>query len=110
MFFYDILATLSWDHDRWRWIEGYRFLNYTSKFGRNLVINIVSGKTKASDKWQGYLPCNYKFYWSQVWDPARFGNEAEFMWSMWHKVVVVNEWRAHIAPLPSAMCVLSSKH
>ena len=40
---------------------------------------------------------NYKFYGSQVWDPAHSDKEATFLWSIWHKVVTVNEWRACIA-------------
>lgn len=38
---------------------------------------------------------NYKFYWSQVWDTLRVCKEATFMWSIWHKVVAVSEWKAH---------------
>ena len=52
-----------------------------------------------ADKCQGYIPRNYKFYWSQVWDPLRLGKEANFTWSIWHKVVAVNEWRAQIASI-----------
>ena len=27
------------------------------------------GNTRAVDKWQGYVPGNYEFYWSQLWEP-----------------------------------------
>ena len=67
---------------------------------------------KVADKWQGYLPANYSVYWSQVWDPAHFGKEATFMWCIWYKAVIVNEWRACSAPVSiSKQCVfLPSQH
>ena len=50
------------------------------------------------DKWQGYLPGYYcRFYWSQVLDLLQSEKEVMFMWLVWHKDVVVNEWRARIA-------------
>lgn len=50
IFFYGKMATLSEDYDRWRWIEGYRFLNYTMKFGRDPNIIMTLGTTCAVDK------------------------------------------------------------
>jgi hypothetical protein len=106
IFFYGKLATLGWDPDRWRWIDGGYFLDYTIKAGREAISNRNPGSTRARDKWQGYLPSNYRFFWSQVWDPLRSGKEAAFMWSIWHKAVAVNEWRARIAPASiSRQCV-----
>ena len=29
-YFYGETATLSWDPDRWRWVDGYHYLNYTT--------------------------------------------------------------------------------
>ena len=97
-FFYGKIVTLRWDPDRWRWADGSRFLNYTTKMGRDSVINRIPGGRRAAEKWQGYLPSNYRFKWSQVWDPLRSGKEAAFIWSIWHRTVAVNEWRARIAP------------
>ena len=77
--FYGKLATLEWDPDRWRWSDEGRFLEYTTKDGRMAITNRNPGSTHAMDKWQGYLPGNYKFYWSQVWDPLRSGKEAAFI-------------------------------
>ena len=106
VFFYGKLATLGWDPDRWRWIDGGKFLNYTTKDGREAITNRNPGTSRAGDKWQGYLPGNYKFFWSQVWDPLRSGKEAAFIWSIWHKAVAVNEWRARIAPASiSKQCI-----
>ena len=97
----------SQDPDRWRWIDGGHFLDYTTKDGRDNILNRNPGTTRAADKWQGYLPGNYKFYWSQVWDPMRSGKEATFILSIWHKAIAVNEWRARIAPASiSKQCVL----
>ena len=85
IFFYGKLDTLGWDRDRWRWIDGGHFLDYTTKDGRDNILNRSPDTTRAADKWQGYLSGNYKFYWSQVWNPMRSGKEAAFIWSIWHK-------------------------
>lgn len=50
MFFYGKLATLAWDPDHWRWVEDYYFLHYTTKFGRDLVINTILGMAWMVDK------------------------------------------------------------
>lgn len=39
-------ATLSWDLDWWQWVEGYHFLDYTSKLGRDSIINRILDMTK----------------------------------------------------------------
>ena len=36
----------------------------------------LRSRTLAADKWQGYVPGNYRFYWSQVWDFLRAGKDA----------------------------------
>ena len=106
IFFYGKEATLGWDPDRWRWGDGSRFLEYTTKEGREYISSKLRSTTRAAEKWQGYLPGNYCFYWSQVWDPLRTGKEAVFLWSIWHKAVAVNEWRARIAPASiSKQCI-----
>ena len=75
------------------------------------VANSNPGSTHAGDKWQGYLPGNYKFYWSQIWDPFRVGKETAFIWSIWHKAIAVNEWRARITPTSlSKQCVFCLPH
>ena len=100
------MATLRWDPDRWRWLEGCCFLDYTMKSGRDYITKRTKGSNNATDKWQGYLPRDYKFYWSQVWDPLWARKEAAFMWSIWHKALAVNEWRACIAPASiSKQCI-----
>ena len=50
------------------------------------------------DKRQGYLLGKYKFYWSKVWDSLQSDKETAFTWSIWHKVVEVNEWKVCITP------------
>jgi hypothetical protein len=73
--FYDKMTTLRWDPYRWRWVEGDRFLNYTTKLGRNFLTKRTEGVNHATNTWQCYLPRNYKSYWSQVCDPLRFGRK-----------------------------------
>ncbi len=64
---------------------------YSTKSGREAIRSRNLGASRAVEKWQGYLAGNYRFYWSQVWDPHRAGKEATFIWSIWHKVVAVNK-------------------
>jgi hypothetical protein len=52
--------------------------------------------SRVANKWQGYLPSNYRSYWSHVWNSTQSGKEVAFIWSIWQKVVIVNEWRACI--------------
>ena len=104
--FYNKVASFRWDPDRWRWFDGGRYLNYTTKDGREFIANRNPGATRAEDKCERYLPGNYKFYWSQIWNTLREGKEAAFIWSIWHKAVAVSEWRARIAPASiSKQCV-----
>ena len=76
------MAILSWDLDHWHWVEGYCFLNNTTKFDRDPIINRTLGTTHAANKWQGYLPKNYKCYWSQVSELLWSRKEVVFMWSI----------------------------
>ena len=98
LLFYGKVATLGWDPDRWRWRDGSCFLNYSTKGGRETIVSRNPEITRTVEKWQGYIPGNYRLYWSHVWDSHRAGKEAAFIWSIWHKAVAVNEWRARIAP------------
>lgn len=59
--FYGKVATLSWDAQYWHWIDGGRFLNYTTKDGSEFIINMNLGTTRAEYKWQGYLLRNFRF-------------------------------------------------
>lgn len=62
--------------------------------------------TQAVGKWQSYFLGNYRFYKSQVWDPTGPNKETPFVWFIWHKAMVVNEWRAHITPTSiSKQCI-----
>lgn len=96
-FFYEKLATLGWVPDQWHWIDEGRFFVCTIKDGKDSIINKNPETTRAEDKWQGYILDNYRFYQSQVQDSLCSEKDAAFMWLVQDKVVVVNEWRAHIA-------------
>ena len=52
---------MGWHPDRWQWIDEGHFLDYTTKDGRDSIINRNPGTTRAVDKWQGYLPGNLGF-------------------------------------------------
>lgn len=49
IFFYGKMVILGWDMDWWRWIDGGRFLDYTTKDGKNSILNKNPGVTRAAD-------------------------------------------------------------
>lgn len=51
-FFYGKLTTLKWDPHRWRWVGGFYFLNYTTKMGRDGIINMYFDTSQVADKWK----------------------------------------------------------
>lgn len=53
---------LGWDLDCWRWVDGFFFLKYTMKFGRDSIISMIPDTTRAAVKWQGYFLGNYWFF------------------------------------------------
>ena len=55
VFFYGKLATLGWDPNVWKWAVGVKFFNYTTKDGRDSIINRNPGTTRTGNKWQRYL-------------------------------------------------------
>ena len=54
VFFYSKITTFRWDPDRWRWADGGKFLNYTTKDGRYSIINKNPGTSRACDKSKGF--------------------------------------------------------
>ena len=50
IFFYGKLASLGWDPDRWRWMDGGQFFDYTTKDGRDSIIKRNPGTTRAADE------------------------------------------------------------
>jgi hypothetical protein len=82
-------------------IDGTRIGSNGLKVGVFLTTLLNRGETLSLRKPRGsmmpwingrvYLPRNYKLYWSHVWDPLRSRKEAAFMWSIWHKAIIVNE-------------------
>ena len=49
-FFYGKVVSLLWDPDQWRWGDGGRFLDYTTKNGREILTSGNQGSTRAADK------------------------------------------------------------
>lgn len=49
IFFYGKLASFGWDPDRWRWLDRGRFLNYTTKDGREFITNSNLGSTRGGN-------------------------------------------------------------
>lgn len=90
----------------WRWINE----------GRSLTIPLKRVETPSSIEIREPLVgqtngratsrVTIELYRSQIWDPLRSDKAVAFIWSIWHKVVAVNEWRACNAPTSFSMqCV-----
>ena len=56
VFFYSKVTTFRWDPDCWRWADGGKFLDYTTKDGRDSIINKNPGTSRACDKSKGFYP------------------------------------------------------
>lgn len=48
--FYGKTATFGQDPDCWQWVDGFHFLNYTTKFSKDSIINKNLGIIHAADK------------------------------------------------------------
>ncbi len=51
LFFYGKVTTFGRDPDRWRWTNGGRFLDYTTKEGRESIVDRNPRVTRASEIW-----------------------------------------------------------
>lgn len=49
-------------------------------------------------KWRGLAPASYNPNWMALWHPGHSHKEAVFLWSIYHKAIVVNHWRSVDTP------------
>jgi hypothetical protein len=74
-------------------------LRYTTSLGRKLLQRNNQRLSRLdNDKWRDLLQVQNKLTWPKVWhkERSRFRKEVVFMWSMWHRTIVVNTWKVRI--------------
>jgi hypothetical protein len=80
----------------WKWSDGSPFLNYMAKRERELLHNRQVLK-KSQHKWQQEYLINFQLDWKDPWLKDRGKKEGGFLWSIWHRAVATNTWRAVIS-------------
>lgn len=95
---YGRIADLPWDPSKLRWKGDVNtlFMAYCTKMGRVLLKKRHHIPKIIERKWAGVLPSSFKLRWTNVWSKARAQKESGLLWSVWHIVVAVNEWRGRI--------------
>lgn len=78
--------------------------SYTAKQGRTLANPRLTLSRSIGDKWSEVLTSDFLPDWRAVWHSSRPRKDAVFMWSIYHKAVVVNHWRHRAFPGVSAEC------
>jgi hypothetical protein len=97
LLFAGITSELSFDPGRWSWSDKSPLLSYTLKLGRKLLNPRVYLQRPMAQK--------YEPNWNEIWNLSCLLKEANFIWSMYHKAVAVNHWRAQMGPHINSRCV-----
>jgi hypothetical protein len=64
--------------------------------GRRLLNLRLQLQRLMAEKWHGTFPATYVPDWDEIWIKIKPQKEAGFLWSVYHKAVAVNQWRARI--------------
>jgi hypothetical protein len=96
--FAGIIRSMPFDLGRWQWRGHGKLHSYTIKLGRKLLNPRTRLQRPMSEKWSGDVPPTYTPNWRDVWHKSRPQKEAGFLWSVFHKAVAVNYWRAQVIP------------
>jgi hypothetical protein len=102
-----IIQDLVFDPGRFHWTNNLGTLHsYSAKKGRSQILYPrVDLKRPIPEKWHGLLPASYKPNWKEVWVIRRPQKEAAFLWSVYHRAIAVNQWRAQMFNGIPATCV-----
>lgn len=69
------------------------FWVYFAKFGRSWITTQVALKKPFSNKWKNEIPPFTSPGWNLIWHKRKAQKEVALLWSVLHKVVVINEWQ-----------------
>lgn len=76
--------------------ESMDFLSYTFAMGRNVLQTHIPPPRSIVTQWHSIIPTRLKFEWGNLCDKMCHTKEGTFIWSIWHKVIVLNSWRARV--------------
>jgi len=99
-----IVWELQFDPGRWRCRNGDLLHAYTAKKGKLMVKPWPQLKKSILDKWKGILPANFQPPWGEIWHPSKLQKEVAYLWSVIHKAIAVNSWRAQLFPGINISC------
>lgn len=68
------------------------FLAYFAKLGCSWITTQVALKKSIHGKWKNEIPPSTSPGWNLVWNKHKAQKKVPFLWSVLHKVVVVNKW------------------
>ncbi len=96
LLFLDRLWASTFHFEHWEWFDGNLLLNYMSKKEHKYLNSSTTFKILFQVKWQSHLHLSNKLEWPKLWHVDRIKKEYAFLWSLWHKAIVVNHSRAKI--------------
>jgi hypothetical protein len=136
LLYYGDLQSLSWDSNKFQWPkqlpardqrtvanhcpqgrEGQAapkaahvpFMQFNAKMGRELLRKNHVVANPVTRKWGGVLVRTHKLRWNSIWDLGRVSKEAGLLWLIWHRALVVNEWRLRINRTLDTSCPVCSR-
>ena len=96
---------LSLTQQKWWWPKVTPFLAYFAKLGCSWVTTQVTLKKSILNIWKNEIPPSNSPSWNLVWHKHKVQKEVAFLWMVFHKVVVVNEWRGRISATMDKSCL-----
>jgi hypothetical protein len=94
LLFAGIIQDALYDPGHWGWLGKVQLHAYTAKMDRKLLNPRL--QLPMVEKWRRTLPDTYVPNWNEISIKTRPQKEAGFLWSVYHKAVAVNKWRARI--------------
>ena len=70
---------------------------YSVKEGRKWITKQVALNKLIPHKWWNENPLSTFSKWNIIWHKAKAQKEVAFLWTIIHKVVVINKWRGKIS-------------
>ena len=84
----------AFDLSLWNWRDGEAFFHYSTERGREPISSNTKLRKPDKSKWENEVHLHFSFNWKDPWNPARGKKEGGFLWSIWHKAIIINASRA----------------
>ncbi len=93
---YGYLITFELDPISWGWLVHGEMIICDTKVGKKFVNDKVKLTKTIFEKWLSILPRSFKLEWNDVSLQTCVKKDFEFVWAMWHKILVVNTRCANV--------------